>query len=223
MGKIDYNKSLVGEIFPLTDNANEIGHLGHLHNLPLNDYQTKKVFYYVGTTDKNKVLKFRWKFTPINNNEVLISCSHPKKAFNGILTFTLVNKMMLLVVEERALPVNEEEVPAIARFKIKHIEGSPLFFEITGHDNGYCIADRFNAPFKLDGVAFNLVHYGEFYQQYKKELNEPDYRYAWFIAIDEEATSSEIVKTLSAVPPLRAISEKLRINIDESYLKQLRH
>lgn len=223
MGKIDYNQSLIGEIFPLTDNANEIGHFGFLYNTPLNDYQTKKVFYWVGTTDKELKLKFKWKVTPLNNQEVLISCSHPKKTFNGILSLTTFNNRLMLIVEEKALPANAEEVPSASRFKVKYIEGSPLFFEINAANACYCIPDMFNSPYKLDNVPFNFVQCGDIDDAYRQALDLPLHYFAWFLAIDEQSTSKEMINSLRDAKPLRAISEKMGINIDESYLQKLKH
>ncbi|KQC01625.1 hypothetical protein [Pedobacter sp. Hv1] len=222
MGKIDYNQSLIGEIFPLTDNANEIGHMGFLYSFPLNDYQTRKVYYWVGTTDKELKLKFKWKVTPLNNREVLISCSHPKKAFNGILSLTNLNNRLMLIVEEKALPANEEEVPAASRFKVKYIEGSPLFFEINSSTGHYCIPDRFNSPYKIDDVPFNLVQCGEIDDAFRKASDLPFRYFSWFLVIDEQATSKEMINSLRDAKPLRAISEKLGITIDESYLQKLK-
>lgn len=222
MGKIDYSKSLIGEIFPLTDNANEIGHLSFLYNMPLNDYQTRQVFYWVGTTDKELRLKFKWKVTPLNNNEVLITCSHPQKSFNGVLTLPTFNKGVMLIVEERALPTNEEQVPAVSRFKVKYIEGSPLFFEINSSTGHYCIPDRFNSPYKINDVPFNLVQCGEIDDAFRKASGMPFRYFSWFLVVDEQATSKEMINSLRDAKPLRAISEKLGITIDDSYLQKLK-
>ncbi|RZL41457.1 MAG: hypothetical protein EOP00_24810 [Pedobacter sp.] len=221
MAKIDYDKSMTGEIFPLSYNANEIGHLGFaFNNKPLNVPKLKNKIFAVVTTDVNHQLKFKWKVTPLANDTVLISCTHPITKSTYLLALWEDPFTPKPIVEENALPINEEDVPDAYRFKINFIEGSPLFFEIKAINQCYFTGGFYGAEKDLKGEDYYIVQcwYGD---DIKNNMRETGNCFNWFFDVTANTPQQKTLKAAMNPHFLELISKQIGFEINKEYLKKL--
>ncbi|RYE50297.1 MAG: hypothetical protein EOP48_20025, partial [Sphingobacteriales bacterium] len=146
MRKLEYSKSIGGELYPITKTGVGMGQLGFVNE------RKSQLVPNLGTWVWPLCLRrgegFIWSITPLRNGRHVVACSNPRVGTHHMLGHGLINNNLEIFIEENDIPVYEEQVLERNQFEFQLIEGSPLFFHIKSSNNCYISAgvNKFLAP-----------------------------------------------------------------------------
>ena len=213
MTPIDLSKSLVGELYPLTANASIIGQLGFAYKETIMPYCDA----WICTVGKD-MQRFRWRITPLRNNEVLISCTHPKTQKTFVLGSDNSTGDLRIRLCEWNIPAYEEEIIYGFTFQAEYVDGSPLFIRIKR--NGRYISSMGEGDTEYDSYGnypIGIYYDESFFPGYPKVESWC----TWYLELDEARTGVNALKGYSNLKPFDALTKRFCVDINESFLQGL--